>query len=419
MAGAKDRGRGEPARGRRATPSSGGSSASSRSSSSRSTSGRGTGGTSAKKSSPRKPPAKGSTGRSSSAKGSSASRSTPRKPAAKKSSGQGSAKQTGTRPSGQRATPARSTSGRSGAATGRSGRAARTSGARKPAARGAGRKVTTNGLVAPGTTPRPRPKPTTRTAPRPRPKRPTARELRRRRALRNGTLAVLLSIGLLVGLGTAGGYGIGRAADVVRDLWPEPGPHLSADKATPPEPLDLSGPAETCLPNAAVLEVTPDAGTLTAGDVLSFTMRVTNGGRMPCLVDGRGSSMQLVVTDAEGERVWSSADCGSTGGADLLLGVGEYWDRTVRWSGSSSQPGCEGKRERLAAGDYTATMSLADVPDAVGEPVTITVAEPPADTSEKSAEGDADEKAEGETDEKAQDDADEKDPPAQDRETKD
>ncbi len=202
-----------------------------------------------------------------------------------------------------------------------------------------------------------------------------------------------------MGLGTAGGYGIGRAVDVVRDLWPEPRPDLTADKAAPPDPIDLSGPAETCTASAVELDLAAGSTTLAPGEMLPFTLRVTNEGRMPCLLDGRGSSMQVVVTDAEGERVWSSADCGGGGGSDLLLGVQnalDTWDMTVRWSGSSSEPGCEGKRERLPAGEYTAAISLADVPDAAGDPVTVTVAESPAKESapESSEEADESEKAE-------------------------
>ncbi len=207
---------------------------------------------------------------------------------------------------------------------------------------------------------------------------------------------VLLCAGLLVGLGTAAGFGVGRAVDGVRDLWPEPRPDLTAEKAAPPEPLDLSGPADTCTAGAVALDLSAGATTLAAGDVVPFTLRVTNEGRMPCLLDGRGSSMQVVVTDAEGERVWSSADCGGGGGADLLLGVDSPWDMTVRWSGSTSAPDCDGKRERVPAGDYTAEIVLGDVPDASGESVTVAVAEPPSQEPEPDDEKKADEKADDE-----------------------
>lgn len=209
-------------------------------------------------------------------------------------------------------------------------------------------------------------------------------------------LVVLLSVGLLVGLGTAAGYGIGRAVDVVRDVWPEAGPDLTSDKALPPEPIDLTGPAEACTAGAVALDLTAGATTLVKGEVLPFTLRVTNEGRVPCLLDGRGTSMQVVVTDDEGERVWSSADCGAGGGSDLLLGARntlDTWDTTVRWSGASSKPGCEGERARVPAGEYTATMTLADVPDAVGDPVTVTVVEPPAKESAEDDEKPADEKS--------------------------
>lgn len=232
---------------------------------------------------------------------------------------------------------------------------------------------------------------------------------------------MLLGVGFLVGLGTAVGYGIGRAVDVVRDLWPEPRPDLTAPKAAPPEPIDLSGPADTCTASAVALDLAAGATTLAAKDVVPFTLRVTNEGRMPCLLDGRASSMQVVVTDAAGERVWSSADCSGGGGADLLLGIDHSWDTTVRWSGSTSAPGCEGKREPVPPGDYTAEIVLDDVPDATGEPVTVTVAEPPAPEPAGDESAETDEDGDAGQDEKKADEkkADEEDPPAGDHEKKD
>lgn len=213
-------------------------------------------------------------------------------------------------------------------------------------------------------------------------------------------LVVLLVVGLLVGLGTAGGYGIGRMVETVRGWWPDPRPELLAEKAAPPEPIELGGPAGTCEPNAVTLDLAAESTTIEGNAVLPFTLRVTNDGRVPCLLDGRGSSMQVTVTDADGEQVWSSADCGASGGSDLLLGPGDVWESSARWSGSSSAPGCEGEREAVPAGRYSAQIVLADVPDAAGDPVRLTVAGEP----EAEEEVEAEEEAEAEESDAAADD---------------
>lgn len=187
---------------------------------------------------------------------------------------------------------------------------------------------------------------------------------------------VLLCLALLVGVGTTAGWGVGRGVDWVRDVWPDPPVQLLADKTAPPEALDPAGVAEACTPEAVSLDLVSDVSTFTTGDAVDFTLNVTNDGRVPCLVDSATSSMQVVVTGPDGEQVWSSADCATGSGKPALLAPGWDWEIDARWSGITSVAGCEGKPAKVAAGTYTATMALADVPGAEGAPVEVTVEAP-------------------------------------------
>ncbi|NNU26518.1 hypothetical protein [Isoptericola sediminis] len=208
----------------------------------------------------------------------------------------------------------------------------------------------------------------------------------RSRPAHRGPAIVLLVLGLLVGAGTATGYGIGRAVDWARDAWPEPRLELVAEKQAPPEAIDPAGVAETCTPSAVRAELSGDRDTLVLGEAVSMTVRVTNEGRMPCLLDAHRSSMQVVVSEADGgERVWSSADCIGAGEELVLLGTDERWELTARWSGSGSTPGCDAQGD-VRPGEYTATVLLDDVPGAEGEPWDVTVEAAPEPEPSEDAE---------------------------------
>ncbi|WP_141538606.1 hypothetical protein [Isoptericola jiangsuensis] len=257
--------------------------------------------------------------------------------------------------------------------------------------------MTRNGLVAPGATPRPRTRPA--------PRRPSAAELRRRQRRHRLTALTLLCTALLLGLGTAAGYGIGQGVQWVRDVWPDPEPELLAEKAAPPDPLDLSGVAEPCAPEAVGLELAGGSTSLTPGDPVDLTLTVTNLGRVPCLVDASPSNLQVTVTDGDGERVWSSADCAGDSSNPALLGQGETWQVTTRWSGSTSTPRCDAKPSEVGAGTYTLTPALDDVKAAAGEPVTLAVAAPaPKKNSEGAKDGEEAAAADGGDDAEATDD---------------
>jgi len=190
----------------------------------------------------------------------------------------------------------------------------------------------------------------------------------------------LLVVVLLCAVGVAGGYGMGRVVDGARSLLAGP-ESLPADKVAAPDPLDAGGPATACRPENVELRLSSSANVVTAGSPMSFMVRVTNVGRVPCLFDGAAASRAVTITDESGkERVWSSADC-SDGSTMLLLGPDGVDAGEVHWKAVQSAKGCPTKQPAVAAGTYQATATLADVPGARSEPVTFTVAEKATSTA--------------------------------------
>jgi hypothetical protein len=195
---------------------------------------------------------------------------------------------------------------------------------------------------------------------------------------------VLAVLGLLVALGVAGGYGLGVLVDAVRSVLPGAQPQLTADKVTPPEPIDLSGPADTCLPESLEVSLAAGATSVQVGDPMVFSMRVVNVGRAPCLVDGSDASRSVTITETSSdERVWSSGDC-AEGERMLLLGPEDVSDGSVRWSSVRTVPGCKPGQPNVQPGEYEARLTLADVPGVQSDPVRFTVTPAPkAEPSEK------------------------------------
>ncbi|WP_146252080.1 hypothetical protein [Xylanimonas oleitrophica] len=182
-------------------------------------------------------------------------------------------------------------------------------------------------------------------------------------------------LAVLVGAGTAVGYGVGKGTLWVRDVWPDPVPALEASKVAPPLPIDVGGPSRPCAPTSLTMRAVPDNAQVAPGQMVAFAVSVENSGRRPCLVDGSETNRQVIVTDAAGNQVWSSADC-SSGSRELLLGPGDVDSRTVRWSGKPSVPGaCTRDQQPVPPGEYTASVVMVAIPDAVSEVSTVTVAE--------------------------------------------
>ncbi len=177
-------------------------------------------------------------------------------------------------------------------------------------------------------------------------------------------------------MGVAAGYGLGRAADVVRNLWPTPLPPLAATKVAPPEPIDLTGPAQACAPTSLGLTLTSNVASIDPGQYVTFDVSVANVGRRPCLVSAGDASRQVELLNADGGVVWSTGHCGGAA-RELLLGPGDVDQRAIRWNGRMSAPGqCTTGQAVLGPGEYTARILMAGENGATSDPLPLTVVAP-------------------------------------------
>lgn len=89
------------------------------------------------------------------------------------------------------------------------------------------------------------------------------------------------------------------------------------------------------------------------------SMQVTNTGSRPCVQDLADKQIVLRLYNGQ-SRVWGSHDCEiQPGTTDRTLPMNQPVRVSITWSGSTSQEGCKGPRQRVGAGTYTLYASLA------------------------------------------------------------
>lgn len=115
-----------------------------------------------------------------------------------------------------------------------------------------------------------------------------------------------------------------------------------------------------CADQSLAIKATPDQPQYKIGDEPSFTIAITNIGTSKCERD-LGSAMQqaLVYTLDGKKRLWSNIDCyPSADPAVQVLEPGGQARFTVKWSGTTSEPGCTAPRNQVPPGGYTVVAQL-------------------------------------------------------------
>lgn len=136
-----------------------------------------------------------------------------------------------------------------------------------------------------------------------------------------------------------------------------PPPPVESTPVPPPPSYDADGKL-LCADAAVGLAAQVPAEVRSGANVI-IGMVVTNTGTESCRRDVSGSQQVFTVFGADGTRLWSTADCFPGQGNEIRdLSPGQTLEYTVKWSGTTSAPGCTGDRVPLAAGSYTLIAQL-------------------------------------------------------------
>ncbi|MFD3809991.1 hypothetical protein [Rhodococcus sp. NPDC058639] len=126
------------------------------------------------------------------------------------------------------------------------------------------------------------------------------------------------------------------------------------------ETTAAAAPPGQCPDQSLAVRVTADEPNYQTGTEPGFTIVITNIGTAKCDRDlGAGLQQVLVYTLDGNERLWSNTDCFPEPTSDMrTLEPGDQAAYSVKWSASTSEPGCESPREPVGPGAYTVVGQL-------------------------------------------------------------
>ncbi|CCW15534.1 hypothetical protein RAJCM14343_0835 [Rhodococcus aetherivorans] len=118
--------------------------------------------------------------------------------------------------------------------------------------------------------------------------------------------------------------------------------------------------AGQCPDQSLAVRVTADRPNYQVGEEPEFTIVITNIGTAACERDLGAGLQQVLVYSLDGSRrLWANTDCFPESTADVRkLAPGDQAAFAVKWSGTTSEPGCQAPRERVPAGAYTVVGQL-------------------------------------------------------------
>lgn len=167
--------------------------------------------------------------------------------------------------------------------------------------------------------------------------------------------------------GSSGSSGSGGAEGSASDDADEDDTSTSATTSAAPVP-----PGQ-CSDQSLAVRVTADEPNYRVGSEPDFTIVITNIGTSQCERDLGAGLQQVLVYSLDGnERLWANTDCFPESTADIRsLAPGDQAAYSVKWSATTSEPGCQAPREPVGPGAYTVVGQLGGL-RSVPEPFNIT-----------------------------------------------
>jgi hypothetical protein len=215
-------------------------------------------------------------------------------------------------------------------------------------------------------------RPPARTPGSPAPRRKPDPAVYRRRRIVVGGLALLVLVGVVLGVSAlaravAGGGAVASPSPTVSagaNAQATPGSTATPTAGGTPAPTVSATPTYTtgfvptsCTPEALTITGSTSSTSYGAGGVVTFSVTLTNTGTVPCLVDG-GSGTVGVVVYSGADRIWASTDCPKPPEErPLLLDVGAVENLRIPWSQRRSAPGCPGGDDVARPGAYQALIT--------------------------------------------------------------
>jgi hypothetical protein len=131
-------------------------------------------------------------------------------------------------------------------------------------------------------------------------------------------------------------------------------------KTTPPPPPSYDDQGRLlCADSTIALRATTGAPSYRLGSQPILGLVVTNTSDQACVRDLSGTLQVFTVFNAAGTRMWSTADCFPGEGTDVRqLAAGQAVTYNIKWSGTTSNPGCTAERKPVPAGKYTLIAQL-------------------------------------------------------------
>lgn len=209
----------------------------------------------------------------------------------------------------------------------------------------------------------------------------------RRRRITVSILAVLTA-GLLV----LGVVLLTHAVQSIREDLANPAPAPTTAEPTAPGPEGDAG-SGACPPDVISVAAATDEPEYESGQKPELTIEVTNGQSADCVIDV-GEAQQEFIIERDGDTVWSSRYCATTGEDDdaasnpMVFAAESSKKASLTWPRVPVDDGCKQTGDAFPAGDYELIVALGET---TSEPVPFTLLpDPEAEASEKAKKEKAD-----------------------------